>query len=45
MYADFIGHIAKDMANLLESGPGYSCGRVGGSTVTNTTVLVEKPCS
>ena len=44
MYTDFIRYIAEDMADLLQSSNGYSSGRVGGSTVANTTIHIEKPC-
>ena len=45
MYADFIRYIAEDAANLLQSGCGYSSGRVGGATVANTTIYIEKTCT
>ena len=45
MYADFIRYIAEDVADLLQSGCGYSSGRVGGATVANTTIHIEKTCT
>lgn len=44
MYTDFIRDIAEDIANLVEGGGGNSGGRVGGATVTNTAIHIEKAC-
>lgn len=44
MHTDFIRDIAEDIANLVEGGSGHSSGRVGGATVTNTAIHIEKAC-
>ena len=44
MHTDFIRDIAEDIANLVEGGGGNSGGRVGGATVTNTAIHIEKAC-
>ena len=42
MDTNFIWHIAEDISNLLQSGPGYASRGMGGATMTNTTILIEK---